>query len=111
MFGTFATVGSCCRAKLKAVVPYSRQNSQLINFGAKRYHQSAFRHKEAQGSWKPGMPGQPRPGEPPVPVGKNLVVGGFIACFVGGVYGYTVFQMRKQAQDDFLDDIETGPSK
>ena len=100
-----------CAVARSALSRQSQQCSRFVNFGRRLYHRSPLRFKEVQGSWKPGMPGQPRPGEPPVPVGKNLAVGAFITCFVGGVYGYTVFQMRKQGEDDFLDEIEVGSNK
>ena len=54
----------------------------------------------------PGQPGQPGPNDPPVPVGRNYVVGGVITSFVIGVYSYTVYQMKKQNEMDFLDDID-----
>ena len=54
----------------------------------------------------PGQPGQPLPGDPPVPVGRNYIVGGLITSFVVGVYSYTVYQMKKQNEMDFLDDID-----
>ena len=54
----------------------------------------------------PGQPGQPGPNDPPVPVGKNYLVGGVIVSFVLGVYSYTMYQMKKQNEMDFLDDID-----
>ena len=54
----------------------------------------------------PGQPGQPLPGDPPVPVGRNYIVGGLVTSFVVGVYSYTVYQMKKQNEMDFLDDID-----
>ena len=54
----------------------------------------------------PGQAGQPLPGDPPVPVGRNYIVGGLVTSFVVGVYSYTVYQMKKQNEMDFLDDID-----
>ena len=54
----------------------------------------------------PGQPGQPGPNDPPIPVGRNYLVGGLITAFVAGVYSYTMYQMKKQNEMDFLDEID-----
>jgi hypothetical protein len=49
----------------------------------------------------------PIPGRPNR-VGPNGVVGGTVFAFVGGVYYYTVYMLRKQGDElmDELDDLE-----
>ena len=44
----------------------------------------------------PGQPGQPGPNDPPVPVGKNYLVGGVILSFVLGVYSIPYLSNEKQ---------------
>ena len=41
-------------------------------------------------------------------LGPNAVVGGMVFSFVGGVYYYTVYMLRKQGNElmDELDDLE-----
>jgi hypothetical protein len=49
-----------------------------------------------------------RPPSPSNRFGSNGIVGGVVFGFVGGVYYYTVFQLRKQGDElmDELDELE-----